>query len=79
MQQQYMTSPSVADESPSNFNNNAMMSKPMMAKKPNVKKMAFEDSDEGGEDSKPITPPPVIRQPPPPVSQPPPPVYQQPQ
>ena len=35
-----------------------MMSKPVMAKKPNVKKMAFEDSDE--EESKPITPP-VIR------------------
>jgi len=51
------------------FNNNAMMSKPVMAKKPNVKKMAFEDSEE--EESKPISPP-VIRQPPPPVSQPPP-------
>lgn len=51
------------------FNNSSMMSKPVMAKKPNVKKMAFEDSDE--EDSKPIGPP-VIRQPPTPVSQPPP-------
>jgi hypothetical protein len=30
----------------STFNNNSMMSKPVMAKKPNVKKMAFEDSDE---------------------------------
>jgi hypothetical protein len=42
----------------STFNNNSIMSKPVMAKKPSVKKMAFEDSDE--EESKPISPP-VIR------------------